>query len=259
MRNFKIKRKICVLCSISIILAFGLTACSNKQDKPAAVNNETPVQQNNNNNNEKPNNNQSNSKETKNNTNTVNNQNANIPKFVKQQASKETKINFNTPWITSSNGNNAASIEGRGSEALEEGVGKIFVKDNNGNIFSFEIADNQKISPRYIEWADNENLMVIIGSAHGTVSKGGNLYLLNVTTGKLSLIFQTPDKKQQIMSTKKNGNNINLKVNVYDDDDYNKSHIENWTIYSFDISLNKQMEVKSSTGKLIYTINGANQ
>lgn len=257
MRNFKVKRKICVLCSISIILAIGLTACSSKQDKSAAVNNETPVQQNNNNK-EKPNDSQNNSKETKNNTNTVNKQNTNIPKFTKQQASKETKIGFNTSWITSSNGNNTACIEGRGSEALEEGVGKIFVKDNNENILSFEIADNQKISPRYIEWADNENLMVIIGSAHGTVSKGGNLYLLNVTTGKLSLILQTPDTKQQIMSTKKNGNNIDLKVNVYDDNDYNKSHIENWTIYSFDINLNKQMEVKSSTGKLIYTINRVN-
>ncbi|MBI6875383.1 DUF4652 domain-containing protein [Clostridium aciditolerans] len=255
MKNLKIK--ICVLCSVSVILAFGLTACSNKQDKSAVVNNETPVQQNNNN--QKPNDSQNNSKETKNNANTITTQNANVPKIVKQQASKETKINFNTPWVTSSNGNNAACIEGRGAEALEEGVGKIFVKNNNGNIFSFEIADNQKISPRYIEWVDNENLMVIIGSAHGTVSKGGNLYLLNVTTGKLSLIFETPDKKQQIMSTKTNGNNINLKVNVYDDDNYNKSHIEDWTIYSFDISLNKQMEVKSSTGKLIYTINGANQ
>lgn len=255
MRSFKIKRKICVLCSISTILAFGLTACSSKQNKPTAVNNETSVQQNNN---EKSNDSQNNTKEIKNN-NTVTSQSTNVPKFVKQQVSKETKIIFNTPWITSSDGNNKACIEGKGSEALEEGVGKIFLKDKSGNVFSFEIADNKKNSPRYIEWADNENLMVIIGSAQGTVSKGGNLYLLNITTGKISLIFETPDKKQQIMSTKKNGNNINLKVNVYDDNNYNKSHVENWTIYSFDISLSKRMEVKSSTGKLIYTINGVNQ
>ena len=133
------------------------------------------------------------------------------------------------------------------------------VKDTNNNITSFEILDNKKISPIFIEWADNKNLFVVIGSAQGTVSKGGNLYLLDVSTGKASSVLQTPDKKQQIMTAKKVGDNINLKVNVYEDDNFDKSHIENWTIYAFDINLSKPMEVKNSEGKIVYVINGDNQ
>lgn len=256
MKNLKIKIRICALCSISIILAFGLTACSTTTNKPAATtNNEPAVQQNSN---EKPNTYQNSAKEPSDDKNIVKKENVNVPKLTKKQVAKGTQPSFNTAWITSIGGSNDACIEGRGPQALEEGVAQIFVKDKKENIFSFEISDSKKTTPRYIEWADDENLMFIIGSAHGTVSKGGNLYLLNVNTGKVSVILETPDKKQQIVSTKKSGNNISLKVNVYEDSDYNKSHMENWTIYSFNVNLNKKMEVKNSEGKLIYTINGDN-
>lgn len=261
MKSLKIKTRIYVLSSISIILAFGLTACSSDSNKPAAnpQNNQTTVQQNSS---EKPNTYGNSSKETNNDKNTDKNtekkENSNAPKLTKQQLAEGTKPKFSTPWITSTGGNNNACIEGTGEEASEEGVGKIFVKYKNGDIYSFEIADNKKVTPRYIQWADAENLMFIVGSAHGTVSKGGNLYLLNVSTGKVSTILETPDKKQQIVSAKKSENNINLKVNVYEDNEYNKSHMENWTIYSFSVNLNKKMEVKDSQGKLIYTINGDN-
>ncbi len=79
--------------------------------------------------------------------------------------------------------------------------------------------------------------------------------MINVETGNTSVVLETSDKKQQIMSSKKDNNNIDLKVTVYEDDNYNKSHIENWTIYSFDSRLNKSMDVKNSEGKVIYTIN----
>jgi hypothetical protein len=255
MKNLKTTIRIYALCSISIVLAFGLTSCSLSSNKPASTsNNETTVQQNNN----EKSNNENSSNETQASANTNKEQNVNLPKLTKQQLSKGTKPSFNTPWITSTDGNNEACIEGRGPEAIEEGVAKIFVKDKNNNIFSFEISNNQKLTPRYIEWADDQNLMFIISSAYGTVSQGGNLYMLNVNTGKVSLILQTSDKKQQIVSAKKSGDNINLTVNVYEDSNYNKSHMENWTIYSFNVNLNSKMQVKNSEGKLIYTINGDN-
>lgn len=174
--------------------------------------------------------------------------------FQKELA-KSVKPQFSTAWEASSKETYKACIEGKGENASEEGVGKILVKDNNGNNFSFQIANNNKISPRNIEWADDVNLLVIVGSSQGTVSKGGNLYMINVETGNTSVVLETSDKKQQIMSSKKDNNNIDLKVTVYEDDNYNKSHIENWTIYSFDSRLNKSMDVKNSEGKVIYTIN----
>ncbi|KZL93225.1 DUF4652 domain-containing protein [Clostridium magnum] len=262
MIRLKNKKRIYTLCSMAVVLSLGLTACGTQENKTNTNNTQTSTQQ------QKPtentssvNNNITNntSNEVKNDAKSTNPKNDYVPKISKVQLAQGKKPTFSTAWKTSADGVFSACIEGKGQEAAEEGVGKIFVKDSNNNISSFEIVNDNKISPLYIEWLDNKNLFVIIGSAHGTVAKGGNLYLLNVTTGKLSSVLQPSDKKQQIMTAQKSGSNVSLKVNVYEDDAYNKSHIENWTIYSFDASLSKVMNVKNSEGKLIYVINGANQ
>lgn len=257
MISFKNKKKIYLICSITAILSLGLTACTKSQDKVATNSNETSVQQKNTNENSTSNNNSS--KETMSDVKTINLKNAYVPKLSKKQLEKGSEPKFSTPWKSSVNGTFSACIEGKGAEAIEEGTGEIYIRDNGGNIFSFEISDNKKISPLFITWVEDKKLLVVIGSSQGTVSKGGNLYLLDINTGKISPVLQTPDKKQQIMNAEKAGNNINLKVNVYEDDNYNKSHIENWIINSFDINLNKPMEVKNSDGKLLYIINGDNQ
>lgn len=173
--------------------------------------------------------------------------------FTKKELDTDTKIDFNTPWKNSENNTYSATIEGKGEEALEEGQGKIIVKGNN-KVYSFELVNNSQKSPKSIEWADDENLLVVVGMSMGTVSKGGNLYMLNVNTGKVFLVVDTPSDKQQVMSVQKNGNKLNLKVNVYDDDVYNKSHIENWVIDPFDSTLNSNMKVRDSSGKLILEI-----
>lgn len=256
MKKIKNKKGIYALCSLLVVLALGITACSNSQNKVTPNSNQESVQPKN----PEPNNNSSsqNTQQPKTQEKPLATKSANGPKFIKQNLPKGTKISFNTAWKNSDDGAYSACIEGKGSEALEEGVGKIVIKNNNGDIYDFEISDNKKISPRYIEWIDNENLLVVIGSSYGTVSKGGNLYLLNIPSGKSFVVFETPDKKQQIVSAQKSNDNINLKVNVYDDNNYNKSHMENWTIYSFDKNLEKKMDVKNSEGKVIYVINQSN-
>lgn len=261
MIRLKNNKRIYVLWSIAAILSLGLTACSSSQNKTVTNGNQSSMEQSSSKENTTSvNKNSTNSsKEIKNEAKFTNTQNDYVPKLSKQQLEKGSKPTFSTAWKNSTNGSFSACIEGKGQEATEEGVGKIFVKDTNGNTFSFEITDNNKISPMSIEWLDNKNLLVIIGSAHGTVAKGGNLYLLDITTGKLSSILQPSDKKQQIMTAKKSGNNVSLKVNVYEDENYDKSHVENWTIYSVDTKFSKPMEVKNSEGKLLYVINGANQ
>jgi hypothetical protein len=261
MIRLKNKKRIYALCSIAVALSLGLTACGTQESKTNTGNNQTSAQQQKPTENDSSANNITNntSNEVKNDAKSTNPKNDDIPKITKKQLAQGKKPTFNTAWEASADGAFNACIEGKGQEAAEEGVGKIFVKDSNNNISSFELVEDNKISPLYIEWLDNKNLFVVIGSAHGTVAKGGNLYLLNVGTGKLSSVLQPTDKKQQIMTAKKSGNNISLKVNVYEDDAYNKSHIENWTIYSFDTSLSKVMNVKNSEGKLIYVINGTNQ
>jgi len=72
-------------------------------------------------------------------------------------------------------------------------------------------------------------------------------------------VLEPSDKKQEIMSAQKVGSNISLKVNVYEDDNYTRSHTEKWIINSFDVNLKKKLEVKNSEGKVIYVINQVNQ
>lgn len=261
MIKFKNSKRIYAICSIVTILSLGLTACSSSEKKTATNGNEPAVQQKNvseaNTTDNKSEDNKSNKPKSE--VKSINKENATVPKISKKQLEKGTKATFSTPWKSSANETFSVCIEGKGQEAKEEGIGKIFLRDNNNeDIFSFEILDNTKLSPTAIEWADDKNLLVIIGSAHGTIGNGGNLYLLNVSTGKMSSVLQAPDKKQKIMTAKKSGSNIALKVNVFDDDAFNKSHTENWTISSFDTSLSKQMKVQNSEGKLLYVINGDN-
>lgn len=252
MKNFKIRKIILIISSI-IILVLSLTSCTKKSDS----------QTDNKNNSE-------NSQKLEQKTNSSNSQakgdlqedkvksndtykNSGGIEFTKEELESTAKIDFNTPWKSSEDGTYSASIEGKGEDALEEGQGKIIVKGKN-KIICFQIKNNPKKSPRFVEWADNENLLVIIGSSSGTVSKGGNLYMLNINTEKVYLVLKTPSDKQQIMSVQKNDDKLNLKINVYDDDVYNKSHVEEWTLESFNTNLNKKMQVKDSNGKIILEI-----
>lgn len=254
------KRRIYTLCSVSIVLVLALAACGNQQTQNTSYKNQSITQKGD----TKGNNNEGSTpiKEDKNEdkkeSKFVSASSTNVPKFTKNALSKSEEPRFSTPWKESNNKSYSACIEGKGPEAIEEGVGKLLIKDKESNTYSFETIDNNNITPKYIEWADDENLFVVIGEAYGTVSKGGNLYLINVNTGKVSSILETPSDKQQIISLKKSGDNIVLKVNVYEDDNYNKSRVEYWTISSFDVNLGKDMEVKNSEGKVMYIINRLN-
>ncbi|KAA8680590.1 DUF4652 domain-containing protein [Clostridium sp. MT-14] len=253
----KIKKFGYLICILSVILAMGFTGCSDSKNNSDSTKN---VSKNNSTGSEKTNSNSTSNEnreveKPKNSieSNTVAKNSEGI-KFSKKELSSDTKINFNTPWKSSEDGSYSACIEGKGSSALEEGQGRIIVK-NGQKIYSFQIEGNTAISPKYLEWADSENIFVIIGSSHGTMSKGGDLYMLNVGRNEVVLLIKTPSKKQQIISVQKSGSNVNLKVNVYDDDAYNKSHVEDWVINSFNTELNGEMEVKNSDGKVVYKIN----
>lgn len=252
MKNFKIKKSILIV-SFTTILILSLTSCTKKSSPESDNKNNTQSSQ------KVEQKTDSGSVQTKDNVQEDKAKSNNVYKssggieFTKKNLENNIKIDFNTPWKSSENGAYSASIEGKGEDAAEEGQGKIIIKEKD-KVNCFEIKDNPKKSPRFIEWADNENLLVVIGSSTGTVSKGGNLYMLNVNTGKVYLVLKTPNDKQQIMSVNKNNNKLNLKVNIYDDDVYNKSHIEEWNINSFDVNLNAKMEVRDSNGKVILEI-----
>lgn len=215
--------------SLIITLIATLTACSNnkksaelstnsssnnqQQSAPASSNNQTNKTEN--------------SSSNTTNTETVD---PTIPKFNKTETTSNPK--FSTPWKTY--GTVQACIEGKGDTASEEGIGKIIVKDSTGKMYSYEIADNKKQnSPKYIQWWDDKNLLVVIGMGYGTVSQGGSLYSLNIATGKVSLVYKAEDKQNVTAVTKvknKDGNyDLYIKMLVYEDDNFTKSHYEEFT------------------------------
>ncbi|AZV58702.1 DUF4652 domain-containing protein [Clostridium sp. AWRP] len=244
-----------IMCSLLVIFTLGLTACfdskgnSTSTQSSGSTNSKKIDSTNANNNKEtqKP-------KEEMKTSSTAVKSSSGI-KFIKKEMDDNSTVNFNTPWKSNTSGSYNACIEGKGNEALEEGTGKIIIKGPQ-KVYNFQIENNAKLSPKYLEWADDKNLLVVIGYSSGSISKGGDLYMLNVDTGDNEILIKMPSKKQQIMSAEKNGNIVNLKVNVYEDDVYNKCHVEDWTINSFSTNSNNKMEVKNSNGKVVYTING---
>lgn len=162
------------------------------------------------------------------------------PGFTKTALAKNTKAAFATPWKTSPGNKLSACIEGKGPEAKEEGIAKIYFKDSTGNMWQLALSDNKKQNtPMHIEWWDDNNLLVVIGYGYGTVSLGGNLYLINVESGKTALLIENkdssnkPDPKQQVISASRDNNDIKYEVAVYEDNTLNKYHIENRVLSSY--------------------------
>lgn len=151
------------------------------------------------------------------------------PAFTKIGVRPNVKMpESNTPWISSPSKKLSACIEGRGAEAQNEGVGTIYVKDTvSGGVWMVNAAlSNEKYTPMHLEWWDDENVLVVMGYAYGTLSRGGSLYLLNVETAEVSPVYIPPDDKRQVISGKKLGNKVQLDTLVYEDDNYNRSHSE---------------------------------
>ncbi|QGU96449.1 DUF4652 domain-containing protein [Clostridium bovifaecis] len=149
-------------------------------------------------------------------------------KFAKHQLEKNAEPKFSTSWQDSINKKVSVCIEGKGPDALEEGIGKIYVRDLiSGERWSLDIVNGEEQnSPKFIEWLDDENIIVIVGLGYGTVSVGGSLYKLNVNTAEISEVYNASIPKQQVVSAKKVNDKLELQLLVYDDEDFIKSHTE---------------------------------
>jgi hypothetical protein len=163
--------------------------------------------------------------------------------FEKKSLDKQYKPSNNTPWEYSETKKFSATVEGRGKTSKDEGVATIVVKEQKtGEQWAFSLLENeiQQMSPRFIHWVDDENLLVIVGLANGHASLGGQLYMLNINSlettnadreNKANL--QNGSVIMKVASTKILSNKqleITVEVSVYDDDIKNNYHVENRTI-----------------------------
>lgn len=150
--------------------------------------------------------------------------NQTIISFDKIKLKDNFKPKFNTKEKTSPDGNFKACIDGKGSQAAEEGIGSIIINNlKDKKKYKFQIKDNKnQLSPLNLEWINDNCLLVVIGKAYGTVAKGGNLYSLNPKTGSVKLVYKVTNNLEQVASVNKLDNN-KLKLNVikYDDETMN--------------------------------------
>jgi hypothetical protein len=166
------------------------------------------------------------------------------PKFEKKTLDKNINAKFNTPLKISLNKKYSATVEGKGTEAQEEGIGSIILKDlNSGNQWSFSLVDNQRqYSPKAVEWVDDENVLVIVGFGYGMVNQGGGIYLLNINTALAAkadpentakLDYKSEITKiQSVKMQETNMLSVEVEVLVYEDSSLNKNHRENRIITS---------------------------
>lgn len=167
-----------------------------------------------------------------------------MPQFEKKQLDKNTVVKFNTPWELSVNKIYSATVVGKGTEAQEEGIATITVKNmSNGEQWSFDLINNEKqFTPKAVKWVDDENLLVIVGLGYGTVSKGGEIYMLNINSGltakadpqntaNLNSLSEIT-KINSVKTLDANTLSIDTAVLVYEDNQMNANHMENRTVTS---------------------------
>jgi hypothetical protein len=166
------------------------------------------------------------------------------PKFEKIALDKNFTPVFNTSWEESLSKKYSATVEGKGYEALEEGIANIIVKEvNTGSQWSYNLLESEQkqFTPIRVKWIDDENLLVIIGFGYGTIDLGGELYILNINTAQCrkvdaqqSLILNDKSQITKINSITMESENkfiANVEVLVYDDDNYITSHREEGKVY----------------------------
>lgn len=145
-----------------------------------------------------------------------------VPEFTRVDLELKEDLEFATDWTESPDKNLKVAIEGRGPDAIEEGVGKlVFVNNDTSKMWKLSLANNEtkQFTPMKVSWFDNENLLVIFGYGQGRVTLGGDVILLNAHTGKAVNIYweYSLDKKKQVAEASRNNEKIDLRVILYDD------------------------------------------
>ncbi|MFJ7936496.1 DUF4652 domain-containing protein [Sporosarcina sp. NPDC096371] len=141
---------------------------------------------------------------------------------------------FHSGWKKSPDGLKQSTIDGKGETADEEGEAALVVDYPNTNEFViYTLKDNihRQNTPKYVEWIDDNRLFVIVGLSYGTVTRGGQLYEMNIKENTTIPVFEDLKQNEEIMSIKANGDgSFTYQKHVYDDEIFAVGHIEEGTI-----------------------------
>lgn len=144
-------------------------------------------------------------------------------------------------WIPSPNGEKQVMIDGLGEF---EANGTIVLKElSSNNMENVDFNHGYQWTAKKIGWYDNESVLMTIGLVHGTVTRGGDLFHLNLSTLQLTPILELPIK-EEVADFSMEGNQITYEVHVYEDDEMNRGHMETRTL---DLTaIEEKLEQKSS-------------
>lgn len=132
-------------------------------------------------------------------------------KFTLVKTSMKEEPTFNTPWKSNSKKINAC-IEGKGDDAIDEGIGFVVLKDNNSlSKISLE-GSNGKYSPIYVEWFDDSSILMTVGNSQGTERTGYTLYKVSLNDLKPMIVYKATSSEIISEATKIDSNKINIKI-----------------------------------------------
>ena len=198
-------------------------------------------------------------------------ENTYVPEFEIVSRPQSKKYDYPSSWKASPSKKFSVLLDGKGEMldaegktgiiqgVLEEGTATIVVKDNKLNQYrDINIVNkNTQNSPLYLEWADEDNLLVVVGANNGSVVRGGNLYLLNINTGNATLIYQAANAKEQVATVKKLDKSLEMNLAVYEDDNFEKLHVEKKNITFDSVTFEDMAKSSVPTGMGVIDLSSA--
>lgn len=144
-----------------------------------------------------------------------------------KRVNREKEPDTRNAWKPSPNGKKQVMIEGLGEFEV---TGTIVLKELSDNtIWDIDFNHGNQWTAKKIDWYDDESFLTIIGLVHGTVTRGGDLYHLNVNTLKLTPVIELP-LKEEVTDFSIEGDQLTYKVHIYQDDAMTKGYMETRSI-----------------------------
>lgn len=141
-----------------------------------------------------------------------------VDNYDMTKVSIDTKLGSNSGWKTAKN--LEATLEGKGTNNQEEGIGTIYIKDKQNNtMYKYTIKDNGKqSSPLSINWYDDESLIVVNGLGYGTLINGVEAQLISAKTGDEFILYRVQENNERIKSVVREGSQLKITKAIYDED-----------------------------------------
>jgi len=144
-----------------------------------------------------------------------------------KRVNREKEPDNSNAWIPSPNGEKQVMIEGLGEF---EATGTIVLKElSSKSVTNIDFNHGNQWTAKKIEWYDDKSVLTTIGLVHGTVTRGGDLYHLNLNTLELTPIIELPSK-EEVVDFSIEDNQVTYEVHIYEDDQMTKGYMETRTL-----------------------------